>query len=51
MMPKDISAGEAPTPRDSRVGVSDVADGEILAVRDFPGDCFYSMLFEVVRKG
>lgn len=36
-MPKDITAGKAPVPRDPRVGVSDVAGGEVLAVREFPG--------------
>lgn len=37
VMPKDIPAGEAPTPRDPRVNVKNVAEGEILAVREFPG--------------
>lgn len=37
IMPKEISAGEAPAPRNPRVGVSDVAEGETLAVREFPG--------------
>lgn len=37
VMPKDIPARNAPTPRDSRIGVTDVADGELLAVREFPG--------------
>lgn len=38
VMPKDVSAGEAPIPRDPRIGVNDVADGELVAVRDFPGE-------------
>lgn len=38
VMPKDISAREAPPPRDPRVGVSDVPEGELLAVREFPGE-------------
>lgn len=37
-MPKDIPAEKAPTPRDPRIGVTDVAEGELLAVREFPGD-------------
>lgn len=37
-MPKDIPAGAAPVPNDPRVGVRDVAEGETLAVREFPGE-------------
>ncbi|CAM9707158.1 unnamed protein product [Hapterophycus canaliculatus] len=37
VMPKDIPAGKAPTPRDPRVNVKNVAEGELLAVREFPG--------------
>lgn len=38
VMPKEISAAVAPTPRNPRIGVSDVADGETLAVCEFPGE-------------
>lgn len=38
VMPKDIPAGTAPTPRDPRIDVTDVAEGELLAVREFPGE-------------
>ncbi|CAM9263433.1 unnamed protein product [Ectocarpus fasciculatus] len=37
VMPKDVPAEEAPTPRNPRVNVRDVAEGEVLAVREFPG--------------
>ncbi|CAM9184462.1 unnamed protein product [Scytosiphon promiscuus] len=37
VMPKDIPAAEAPIPRDPRVNVKNVAEGELLAVREFPG--------------
>lgn len=36
VMPKNIPVGEAPTPRDPRVDVNDVAT-ELLAVREFAG--------------
>ena len=38
VLPKDISAEDAPAPRDPSVRVDDVDDGELLAVRDFPGE-------------
>ncbi|CAM9154438.1 unnamed protein product [Sphacelaria rigidula] len=37
IMPKDVPAGEAPAPNDPRIGVSDVDDGETLAVKEFYG--------------
>lgn len=43
IMPKDIPAGEAPVPNDPRVDVSDVDDGEILAVREFLGEVFIKL--------
>lgn len=36
-MPKDIPAREAPVPNDPRIGVSDVDDGETVAVKEFYG--------------
>lgn len=38
MLPKDVSAEDAPTPRDPSVRVDDVDDGQLLAVREFPGE-------------
>lgn len=41
VMPKTIPAGEAPTPRDPRVNLSDVPT-ELLAVCEFAGDPVFS---------
>ena len=38
MLPKDVKVGDAPTPRDPSIRVDDVGDGELLAVREFPGE-------------
>lgn len=37
VLPKDLSAEDAPTPRNPSIRVDDVDDGELLAVREFPG--------------
>lgn len=38
VLPKDLSAEDAPTPRNPSIRVDDVDDGELLAVREFPGE-------------
>lgn len=43
VMPKDIPAEKAPAPRDPRIDVTDVAEGELLAVREFPGESWLKL--------
>lgn len=38
VLPKNLSAESAPIPRNPNIRVDDVDDGELLAVREFPGE-------------